>query len=149
MINNLNKALLAIGAHIEANKTTPVFSDYQLVYDRQIIGYGWKRESKNIPLGFMGWALPAIGGHEIVWDTTKNLEVSNLDFEKVINLFQFAVSEDYYWFSPPTNFQNAGYSCNALIDCGVLYDSINIFIQNNCRPEVFSELSYKWDWPQK
>jgi hypothetical protein len=146
IINNLNKSLDNLNVQIINNLETPDFSDFVLVHNKsRVIGYGWKTENIKKNVGFWGWALPALGANTI---TSFRVSESNLDFEEVINLFQFALSDDFYWFSPPTNRQNAGFSCSALSDVQEIYDYIKLFVESNFDPTVFLNSNLKWNWPK-
>ena len=146
MLNKLKTDLLRINVTIELNHFNPLFSDFELKYKEAMIGNGWIWENKAEIIGFMGWGTPAFNGKKC-W--TKNSgSLPHEDFEKVINLFQFAISDDYYWYSPPTNNQLAGYSCAPLSNPIKLIKDIELFINNNLDSKVFLEGGYKWDWPE-
>jgi hypothetical protein len=145
ILDKLNRELSGFDVKIEFNKTNPLYSDFILSHKGKIIGNGWKRANKNEVVGFIGYSLPALNG-KLCW--TKNREsITHEEFDDVINLFQFAISEDFYWFSPPTNRQNAGFSCKALTDSSKFIEYISQFIKNNYDQKIFLSESYKWDWP--
>jgi len=57
--------------------------------------------------------------------------------EEFINLFKFAISDDYYWYSPPTNNLMLGYSSKVLTDATKFLEDIRIYINNNYDHKVF------------
>jgi hypothetical protein len=143
MITQINNSLKKINVQIIENNSTPEFSDYVFIFNNiKIIGYGWKRENEPELVGFWGWAMPALSGKLV---TSFRLP-DQLDFEEVINLFQFSLSDEYYWFSPPTNKCIAGFSCNALTDVDELFNALNLYIDANCDPEIFLRNNYSNNW---
>lgn len=146
MLFKLNKALEAINARIDINQIDPLFSEYKLFYKDMIIGNGWKLESESDIIGFMGWAMPALRG-ELCW--TKNSQSINDDqFEDCLKLFQFSISDKYYWYSPPVNNNLAGFSCRRLNDPIYLLNDINFYINNNFDSLIFQSENYNWEWPE-
>lgn len=146
ILDKLNKELSEFDVKIEFNKTNPLYSDFTLSHKGKIIGNGWKWENKQEVVGFMGWALPSLNG-KLCW-TKNRSSLSHEEYEDVIDLFQFAISQDYYWFSPPTNRQMAGFSCKSLTDSSKFIEYINQFIKNNYDPEIFLSERFKWVWPE-
>jgi len=144
MIKQLNSKLKALNIEIKKNLKTEGFSDFILTYkSEKIIGYGWSRENMNEIVGFMGSASPSMIAKN-VWLTTK-MDEYGLNFEEVIDLFQFAISKNYYWFCPPTNQALVGSSCPALVDESPLINSLKIYLEANFDPKVFIGKDNKWD----
>ena len=147
MLDKLNVLLSVLDVKIELNNTSPLYSDFILSHKGKTIGNGWKWKNQEEVVGFLGWAAPASNG-DLCW--TKNSDsISHEEFEEVINLFQFAISDDYYWYSPPTNNVMLGFSCKALTDATKFLEDIRLYINNNYDHKVFLSEEYKWDWPER
>ena len=129
MINKINQLLSKIDVTIKVNNVDSQFSDFILCHKKKIIGHGWKRDDVNEIVGFMGLELRAIHG-KLCWTKSK---ITNEEFENYLKLFQFAVSENYFWYSKPTC-ASAGYYCESVVDFGGLINDINIFI--NCNYDI-------------
>jgi hypothetical protein len=133
MINKLTYELRAIGITLSANTLNPEFSDYVIKFDEKIVGYGWKRENVKEKVGFMGLAAPA--WENCIWRVSSLPK--NLNFEEIINLFQFAVSEDFIWFSLPTNNIMIGYTSDPFHNSKEFISDLKIFIENGFDPKIF------------
>ncbi len=133
MIEKLKNELNNIGITLFSNTLNPEFSDYVIKYNERIVGYGWKRENIKEKVGFMGWSAPAC--ENCVWRTSSTPE--NLNFKEVISLFQFAVSDDYIWFSLPANDVIIGYSCEPFQNVNDFISNLKLFIENEFDPRIF------------
>lgn len=133
MMNRLLKNLSTIGLSLEKNTLNPEFSDFVLRYEDKVVGYGWNSKNIKQKVGFMGWAAPA--WENCIWKPTKFPK--NLIFEEVINLFQFAISEDLMWFSLPTNNTMVGHCSQPYSDTKEFISSLKQFIDNDFDPKIF------------
>jgi hypothetical protein len=133
MKEKLKNELNNIGITLFLNTLNPEFSDYVIKYNERIVGYGWKRENIKEKVGFMGWSAPA--WENCVWRTSSTPK--NLNFKEVISLFQFAVSDDYIWFSLPANDVIIGYSCEPFQNVNDFISNLKLFIENEFNPRIF------------
>ena len=133
MMNKLINELKTIGISLSANTLNPEFSNYVITFDDTIVGYGWNSDNVNEKVGFMGWAAPA--WENCIWSTSKLPE--NLNFVEIINLFQFAISEDFIWFSLPTNNMLVGYASEPYLNTTEFVSSLRQFIENDFDPKIF------------
>ena len=133
MIDKLKNELKNIGITLFLNTLNPEFSDYVIKYNERIIGYGWKSENVKDNVGFMGCSAPAF--KNCVWRVSKTPE--NLNFEEIISLFQFAVSEDFIWFSSPTNIEIIGYSSKPYQNVNDFISNLKHFIENEFDTKIF------------
>ena len=108
MINKLNESLTKLNVELLENNLNNKkdFYDYLMLHNKNIIGIGWK--TKNIPasIGFMGWGTPNFNAEnkdfiEMILSKLDNKKHDKLSGENLLNLFQFAISEEFFWFSPP------------------------------------------------
>jgi hypothetical protein len=133
MKEKLANELSNLNINLCDNILNPEFSDYVLKFGEKILGYGWKSKNKNEKVGFMGWAAPAFDN--CIWRVDNTPE--NLNFNEVINLFQFAISEDFLWFSLPTNNILIGYSSDPYEDAREFISNLKLFIENEFDPKIF------------
>ena len=133
MINKLTDELRTIGITLSANALNPEFSDYVIKFDEKIVGYGWQSKNVKEKVGFMGWAAPA--WENCIW--RHSMIPENLNFEEIINLFQFAVSEDFIWFSLPTNTSMIGYTSEPFLNSTEFISSLKQFIEKGFDPKIF------------
>ena len=134
MIDKLKTELSRLEITLVANTLNPEFSDYVMKFNDRIIGYGWQSENVNEKVGFMGWSAPA--WENCIWRASKT--PGNLNFEEIIELFQFAISEDYLWFSPPVNRVIIGPSCEPYQDATAFILNLKQFIESEFNPKIFS-----------
>ena len=133
MIEKFKKELSKLKITLFLNTLNPEFSDYVLKYNERIIGYGWKRENIKENVGFMGYSAPAF--ENCVWRTSATPK--NLNFKEVISLFQFAVSDDYIWFSLPANDVIIGYSSKTYQNVNDFISNLKHFIENEFDSKIF------------
>ena len=133
MKEKLSNDLSKLDVTIEHNSQYPNYSAYTLKHGERIIGYGWKAENKKEEVGFMGWASPAMRG--CIWKVSSLPK--ELDFEVTIDLFQFAISDDYFWYSVPANRIVMGFTSKALTDTSKFIQSVKKYIDSDYNPEVF------------
>lgn len=134
MINILNDHLKIIDVIIVENKINIEFSDYLMYHNDDIIGFGWK-SNNNLSKGFMGLCKPNDDGldHQFTGEISSKILLKlndDLDFVKSMFLFQFAISEDKYWFSPPTANLIDGMVCPPQINSGILLKYLKKYIIN-------------------
>ena len=129
MIDNLASELETFGMVLMPNSLNPDFSDYIIKFNERIIGYGWKNKNENEKVGFMGVMGPA--WENCIW--RDNRMPDNLNFNEVINLFQFAVSEDFIWFSLPAK-NILGNSSNPHRSTTKFISNLKRFIESGFEP---------------
>lgn len=134
MFEKLNTDLKSLDVSISANDINNSFSDYLMCYKDSIIGFGWK-SNNNLSKGFMGLWMPNFEGEDIEFSneiSTKILSNLNddLNFEKSMYLFQFAISENKYWFSPPIADLMKGIACPSLNDTNIIIEYLRNYIKN-------------------
>lgn len=135
MINKINEQLLELKTKIISNDINPKFCDF-LLYNEEnkLIGYGWKVEEDDIDVSFMSSQVPGKGGirpwkFNIYENGKFNFELSDdVDFRKLLNLFQFAISDNSYWFSVPVGYLEVGFTCQPLNDVNIFKDYMKSFI---------------------
>ena len=129
MINKLNESLTKLNVELLENNLNNKkdFYDYLMLHNKNIIGIGWK--TKNIPasIGFMGWGTPNFQAEnkdfiEMILSKLDNKKHDKLSGENLLNLFQFAISEEFFWFSPPVGRRIEGLICPNL-------NTTNIFLK--------------------
>ena len=135
MLLKLNQELSKINVSIENNFKDPDFSDFIMLHSNNIIGHGWKWNNKKEIVGFCGLELPAMKG-KLCWTKSK---VTSEDFETYLKLFQFAISDNYFWYSLPTK-SCAGNYCKPLTEFDVFINHLNLFISSKYDIDRFHEL---------
>jgi hypothetical protein len=129
MITNLNKLININNISIKDNIIHSQFSDYVLYFEDKIIGFGWKNENVNEVIGFMGMSAPNNKIPQKIFDKFINENITGFSSEDLMYMFQFAVSENYYWFSPPVANLNMGVECPSLDDAKIFNDYLEIYIE--------------------
>jgi len=143
MITNLNKIIDKNNISIKDNVIDSQFSDYVLYFDDKIIGYGWKNEKVNEVIGFMGMSAPSNKIPQIIFDKFINENNRGFGSEDLMYMFQFAVSENYYWFSPPVANLNMGVECPSLDDAKIFNDYIEIYIEKIRDKTLIDDIQYE------
>jgi len=93
---------------------------YELVINDRVLGYGWDTNDTINTLGFWGVMGPS-------YDEV----ISPQPFsDSIYNNFQFYISDNYYWYSPPTK-NILGYSCKPLSDFKPLLSDLLFFIKTS------------------
>jgi hypothetical protein len=143
MINRINEQLSKLNTKIIINTINPKFCDY-LLYSEEtnLIGYGWRVENDDLDVSFMSSQVPGRGGVRPwrfdMFETGKfNFELSaEVDFRELLNLFQFAISDNSYWFSVPVGYLEMGYTCKPLNDIKIFEDYIKLHITKDNKDEI-------------
>lgn len=136
MKDDLIKELGKLNVTLTENLKSPEFSDFILSHGSKIIGYGWKTDNSDKEIGFMYYCGPAIGGERV--GRFDNIP-EDLDFTESINLFQFAISEDFFWYIYPTDRRITGHGQKPCKDFKDLISDINSFINNDYDPTIFHD----------
>lgn len=134
MFEKLNTDLKSLDVSISANDINNSFSDYLMFYKDSIIGFGWK-SNNNLSKGFMGLWMPNFEGEDIEFSNEISTKIllnlnDDLNFEKSMYLFQFAISENKYWFSPPIADLMKGIACPSLNDTNIIIEYLRNYIKN-------------------
>ena len=140
MINNLNKLINKNNISIKDNVIDSQFSDYVLYFDDKIIGFGWKNENVNEVIGFMGMSAPNDNISQKILNKFINENNTGVSFDDLMYMFQFAVSENYYWFSPPVANLNMGVECPSLDDAKIFNDYLEIYIEKIIDKTLINEI---------
>jgi hypothetical protein len=130
MITNLNKLININNISIKDNITHSQFSDYVLYFEDKIIGFGWKNENINERIGFMGMCAPSNKIPQKMFDKIINENNTGVSYEDLMYMFQFAISKNYYWFSPPVGDLNMGVECPSLDNPKIFNNYLEIYIKN-------------------
>jgi hypothetical protein len=143
MIKRINEKLLKLNTKIIINTINPKFCDYLLYYEEtNLIGYGWRVENDDVDVSFMSSQVPGNKG-VIPWrfdlfETGEfNFELSaEVNFIDLLNLFQFAISDNSYWFSVPVGYLEVGFTCNPLNNIKIFEEYIKLYIVEEYKNEV-------------
>ena len=134
MFEKLNTDLKSLYVSIIANDINNSFSDYLMYYKDSIVGFGW-RSNNNLSKGFMGLWMPNFEGEDIEFSNEISSKIllnlnDDLNFEKSMYLFQFAISENKYWFSPPIAELMNGIACPPLNNSNIIKQYLKDYINN-------------------
>lgn len=129
MITDLNKLINKNNISIKENVIDSQFSDYIMYFEDKIIGFGWKNENVNQVIGFMGMSAPNNNIPQNILDKFINKNNTGVSFKDLMYMFQFAISENYYWFSPPVANLNMGVECPSLDDAKIFNEYLEIYIE--------------------
>ena len=143
MITNVNKLININNISIKDNIIHSQFSDYVLYFEDKIIGFGWKNENVNEVIGFMGAWAPSNKIPQKIFDNIINENNTGFGFEDLMYMFQFAVSENYYWFSPPVANLNMGVECPSLDDAKIFNDYLEIYIEKIKDKTLIDDIQYE------
>ena len=143
MITNLNKLINKNNISIKDNVIDSQFSDYVLYFDDKIIGFGWINENVNQVIGFMGMSAPNNNIPQKILNKFINENNTGVSFEDLMYMFQFAVSENYYWFSPPVANLNMGVECPSLDDAKIFNDYLEIYIEKIKDKTLIDDFQYE------
>ena len=143
MITNLNKFININNISIKDNIMHSQFSDYVLYFEDKIIGFGWKNENVNEVIGFMGMSAPSNKIPQKIFDKFINENITGFSSEDLMYMFQFAVSENYYWFSPPVANLNMGVECPSLDDAKIFNDYLEIYIEKIKDKTLIDDIQYE------
>jgi len=118
MLENLKRELLKIGVDISVNHSDT--HDYEFRHNNCLVGHGCNVNETNETLGFWGYMGPNFN------PVLSKQPYSSLVWEN----FQIYISNNQYWYSPPSN-NILGYSCIPLTDITLLKLDLNVFVKGN------------------
>lgn len=143
MYKSINQVLSKHNIKIIENKLNPKFCDYLMYEDEtNLIGYGWRVESDDIDVSFMSSQVSGRGGVKPwkfdIFETGKfNFELSSeVNFRDLLEMFQFAISDNSYWFSVPVGYLEVGFTCKPLNKIKIFEDYINSYIVEKNKNEI-------------
>jgi hypothetical protein len=143
MINRINEQISKLNTKIISNEINPMFCDYLLYHEEtKLIGYGWRVERDELNVSFMSSQVPGRGGINPwrfdIFETGKfKFELSReVIFEDLLNLFQFAISDNSYWFSVPVGNWEVGITCKPLNDIKIYENYIKSYIIEENKNEI-------------
>jgi hypothetical protein len=140
MINNkLQKELAILNISLTSEHLYNDFSDYLITHEDNLIAFGWIVEDVKTPLSFNGYAMPNFSYQNYV---TKKYP-SILDGKDITDFFQFYLSDTNIWYAPPINV-NRGFASIPISNTIHLINDINLFIENNYKPDIFRFGNYNF-----